>query len=442
MQRVRGLFHLVHDTIDAVTTLVQQTQDRSAQRTVRTLGAIAPVAETADLVNKVRGEVAGGVFDSIRLINRVLEQAEVGVVKLVGYAAQELGARDVDAVAQRVPGFDAFEAGLNAAFGDFLAARQNPLAIELGLYLDGARLTLTAEALAERLPHATPRIAVFVHGLGCTETAFRMYAREHYEDATTCYATQLQRDLGFTPLFVRYNTGRHVSESGRELAQLLDALCRAYPQPIEQLVLVGHSMGGLVSRSAAHYGQLQDAAFVKPLSHVVCIGSPHHGALLEKATNVLSGILGFFPSAGTEVPAKLLNARSAGVKDLRYGYVLDEDWTDKDPDAVLTDARHDVPMLEHVIYAFVAANFARDASSRMGQLFGDLLVRVPSGSGEHPERTRHIPFHAGEVLYGLHHLALINHPAVYSVLQRLLGHVEPAAVEAELTSLEKSSQST
>jgi pimeloyl-ACP methyl ester carboxylesterase len=425
MRRVAGLLHLVHDTVDAITTLVQETQEKSAERVVRGIDALTPVGEAAELVERVRGGVAHGVFESIRLVNRAVEQ--VGTQALALASATGSAVQAERAASLRLPdAVLALEAGLNAAFGDFLATRNNPLAIEMGLYDRGQRLPLDRAALASRLQQPTGKLAVFVHGLGCNETAFRLYAREHYGDSTTSYATRLQDDLGYTPLFVRYHTGRRISHNGRELASLLEQLCAAYPVPIERLVLIGHSMGGLLSRSAAHYGQLAAADFVAKLSHIVCIGSPHHGAPLEKATNLLAGVLGSIPAAGAEVPAKLLNARSVGVKDLRYGNLRDEDWESLDPDALLTDGRDAVVVPEHVVQVYIAASAARDPNSPVGHVLGDLLVRVPSGKGEHAEPARHIHFQLGEVLYGIHHLALINHPAVYEVLKRELERAVPA----------------
>jgi pimeloyl-ACP methyl ester carboxylesterase len=441
MRRLQGILSLVHDTIDAITTLVEETHQQTAKRTVRGIDALTPVGDAAAAIERLHGGVSGGVYDTIRLINRAVQQVNGQAVRLIAVAADKV-AVDPSALGlspelttQVAPVLDALEAGLNAAFGDFLAARNNGLAIELGFYASGVRLDMNKAALQRALPDAAGKVAVFVHGLGCTEAAFKFYAREHYGAPDTCYASLLQQDLGFTPLFLRYNTGRHISENGRDFASLLGQLCEAYPLPIEQLVLIGHSMGGLVSRSAAHYGGLAGAPFVAPLSHAVSIGSPHLGAPLEKATNLLAGVLGAVPTAGTAVPAKLLNARSAGVKDLRFGYIVDEDWTDKDPDQVLRDARHDVPMLDHVMYAFIAGSVARDEHDSLGNLVGDLLVRVPSGQGRSQEDARHIPFHAGEVLYGLHHLSLINHPAVYRVLKRLLGHTRLPLGEADLMRL-------
>ncbi|MEM7437577.1 MAG: alpha/beta fold hydrolase, partial [Myxococcota bacterium] len=228
-------------------------------------------------------------------------------------------------------------------------------------------------------------------------------------------------DYGMTPLYVRYNSGRHISENGQALSELLTELVDAYPVAIEEITLVGHSMGGLVCRSAAHYGDDHGSPWVSRLQHLACIGSPHLGAPLEKSVNLLAGILRRVDAAGTQVPAEVLSARSAGIKDLRHGYILDDEWYGADPDSVFLNARRNVPLVEGVGYYFVAATISIDRSHPIGVLLGDLLVRLPSASGHAPEPAHRIPFRSGAVLPGMNHVHLANHPAVYDALHRFLG---------------------
>jgi pimeloyl-ACP methyl ester carboxylesterase len=194
---------------------------------------------------------------------------------------------------------------------------------------------------------------------------------------------------------------------------------------VDEVVLVGHSMGGLVARSAAHYAAAAGAPWASRLTHVFCLGSPHMGAPLEKASNVLASVLAMFDTAGTHVPAKILNARSSGIKDLRFGYVVDEDWTGKNPDAMLEDNRHDVPFVDSVTYCFVGSTLTRDPNHPIGQLLGDVLVRLPSAAGFAPEPARSIRFHRGRVIGGAHHLELMNHPEVYAEIRRWLSEHVP-----------------
>jgi pimeloyl-ACP methyl ester carboxylesterase len=183
---------------------------------------------------------------------------------------------------------------------------------------------------------------------------------------------------------------------------------------VEELVVVGHSMGGLVARSACHYGENEGRAWTDAVRHVFCLGSPHLGADLEKGANALAWVLARLPE--TRALASVLNARSAGIKDLRFGSCAEEDWCDCDPDEFLQDRCQEVPFLPDANYYFIAATLSRGA---LGTLLGDLLVRVPSASGRGKGAGRRIPFEIdyGHELSGLTHFDLLNHPAVYGQLR-------------------------
>jgi pimeloyl-ACP methyl ester carboxylesterase len=284
----------------------------------------------------------------------------------------------------------------------------------------GRSVPSSREAFAAAYEDATPKVCVFVHGLASTEWLWSLSSEQHYGHPGVTFGTRLRDDLGYTPIYVRYNSGLHVSENGKRLAELLTEVLDAYPTRIEEIALVGHSMGGLVARSAAHYAREHEAPWLSHLRHVACIGSPNFGAPLEKAVNVLTSVLKRVEAAGAQVPAQLLDARSVGIKDLRYGYTVDEEWLGRDPDAVFADARQNVPLVEGVGYYFVAATIARDPEHPLGQLLGDLLVRLPSAAGEDPEPTRRIHFAGGAVFTGMNHVHIANHPMVYEGLRDLL----------------------
>jgi pimeloyl-ACP methyl ester carboxylesterase len=266
---------------------------------------------------------------------------------------------------------------LNGLRGDAL---EPPLAIPMTLRPDG---------------EPTPRLAVFVHGLFETEHAWR------YGGGPT-YGERLE---GFTPVWVRYNSGRHVSENGRSLAGELDDLVASWPVEVEEIVLVGHSMGGLVVRSACHEG----GDWTDRVTHVISLGSPHTGAPLESAVHYAAAALGVMPESRPF--AGLLRRRSAGIRDLRRGSLVDEDWHGRDPDALRAAACREVPLLENARHCFVSATVTRDPRHPVARVIGDWLVLEASAS----HRTQEA-LHVG----GAHHLALLNHPAVYERLSAWL----------------------
>ena len=269
---------------------------------------------------------------------------------------------------------------LNGLRGDELEREGSALAIPM---------TLDAEG------EATPRLAIFIHGLFETEHAWRFGGGPSYGD----------RLPGFSPVYARYNSGRHISENGRSLAAEIDELVAGWPVEVEQIVLVGHSMGGLVARSACHAG----GDWTRRVTHVVSLGSPHTGAPLESAVHYAAAALGAVPES--RALAGFLRRRSAGIRDLRRGSLVDEDWHDRDPDALRAEAGREVPLLEGALHCFVAATITRDAGHPVGRVVGDWLVLEASAS----HRAQEV-LHVGPA----HHLALLNHPAVYEQLSEWL----------------------
>jgi pimeloyl-ACP methyl ester carboxylesterase len=185
-----------------------------------------------------------------------------------------------------------------------------------------------------------------------------------------------------------------------------------WPVRVDEVALVGHSMGGLVARSACFYAV--ESRWVKHVRHVVSLGSPHMGAPLEQAVHYASAALSALPE--TRPFGSFLRRRSAGIRDLRNGSLVDEDWKDRHPDALARVACQEVPLLEGATHCFVAATVTRSPKHPVARLIGDWLVLEPSASGR--SRARRIPFKTehGMHLGGATHLALLNHPAVYERL--------------------------
>jgi pimeloyl-ACP methyl ester carboxylesterase len=313
---------------------------------------------------------------------------------------------------------DAALGAVNGVVGDALAARTNGLALDMSLRAGDQYLTLTPEGLRDAVPDPSSSLVVFVHGLCATEWSWCLGAEAYHGDPGANFGTLLARDLGVTPLFLRYNSGRHVSENGRDLAALLDALVTHWPVPVKRIALVGHSMGGLVIRSACHLADEDGRPWRRSLTHVACLASPHRGAALEKLGNVLGGVLEAIDLPGTRIPGRILQGRSAGIKDLRYGYIRDEDWAGFDPDALLEDRSGPLALLDDVAYCFVSATVTRDPEHPVGALLGDLLVRGPSAS---PEALTRRAFALDTGRYGavLHHQVQC-HPDVYAQLRAFL----------------------
>ena len=307
-------------------------------------------------------------------------------------------------------------AALNGFAGDRLERAGSPLVSHMGLRHAGRSVPAERAALAATFAAPSPRLAVFVHGLACNETMWQLHAERHYQNRQVTYGSRLESDLGYTPLYVRYNTGLHVADNGRRLARLLDRVVAEWPVPVEELVLVGHSMGGLVVRSATQYGA--DLDWVGRVRHIFFLGAPHLGAPLEKAANVTGWALGLLDV--TRPFSAVLNGRSVGIKDLRFGSLRDEDWQGVDVDALLAGRTGDVPLLEGAAHYFVGATVTRDRRHPMGVVVGDLLVRQASAFGRGRLRRIQFPLEHGRHFGPMNHFELLNHPDVYEQIRRWL----------------------
>lgn len=310
------------------------------------------------------------------------------------------------------PRREAVVAAINGVWGDHLQATDNPLAITMSLRTDGRRLELSPRALAAALPKASGRVVVLVHGLCMNDLQWSR--RDHH------HGEALARDLGFTPLGLHYNSGLHVSENGRLFAALLDELVAAWPVPVTELALVGHSMGGLVARSACHHADAAGQAWHKALTRLVCLGTPHHGATLERGGQLVDGLFELSPYVAPF--ARLGKARSAGITDLRFGNLQDSDWSGRDRHHQRHDDRIATPLPEGVQIFLLAATQAEQPKGLRHALLGDGLVSLASAWGEHRDRrlALHVPPSHRALVTSANHWDLLSHPEAYARLKQWL----------------------
>lgn len=409
LKRIRGWKAVVHDAVDLTVNLVEEGHESVGRNAMRLLGLVAPLAAPARLVNELRRASTSLALDSVRGVNRAVQRlTDVGLdsavaLRLLPWLREPPTApiamrSDVVGTAPWLS--DGAIGVINGAVGDYLHREGN--ALDLGFALRYRDEYFDAESSPRSLATALPaKIAVFVHGLGATEWSWCWNAAEWHGDAASCFGSLLERDAGLAPLYARYNTGRRVVENGRLLAEALERLFTARPEPFEDLVLVGHSMGGLVVRSACHHASVQKHAWLRSVTRVFSIGAPHQGAPLEQLGSLATTVLGAVDLPGTRIPAEILRRRSAGVRDLGRGTVVDEE---VEPELV-----------EHAEYYFISATVTRDRDHPLGWLIGDVLVRVPSASG--PAVVRPDLRIETRCFGGMAHQEIQNHPDVYPVLR-------------------------
>jgi len=293
---------------------------------------------------------------------------------------------------------------VNGLVGDHLSRRRNALAIDMALIHANRPLALSADAILEAHPRPTGQVCLLVHGLGGNEGVWVFRDAEHGD---VSYGALLAAHLGYTPFYLRYNTGLPVTENGRRLAALIDRLLAVYPVPVRELVLIGHSMGGLVLRGACQHAVAVHRPWVEHVTRMFYLGTPHDGAGLENLAHQATTALHALGSPITRILANFLDIRSEGVKDLRHGDRLDADVLEDVAGAPNRGPRRRVPWLAHARHYLVLGTLTADPSHVMSRLFGDGLVSPPRAPA-HPPTNRHI-----QVFPGIRHLGLARTPEIY-----------------------------
>ncbi|MEH6635671.1 MAG: hypothetical protein V7700_09130 [Halioglobus sp.] len=409
LRTIHGTTRLAFDSVEGITNAVERMHETIARRPL-------PWAAQPTSPTRAHGLIAAAVYATIRSVNNMLR---AGTDQSFALIPDSIGAAAHSSADIRMM------AALNGAFGDHLEATDNPLATPMTLMTPQQPLELEATALAAAIPQASAHLVVLVHGLSLSELSWQ-------RKGAPCIGSKLQQEVDCTPLYLRYNTGRHISTNGQEFAQLLQQLIAAWPVPVESLSLVGHSMGGLVIRSASWYAEQANSEWLTHLQRVVCLGTPHHGSPVERAGHALDVAMQKIPYTEPLAFGKL---RSAGIKDLRHGDLLDEDWQGHHPDQTRPDTRAPVPLLPQVEYYFAAATLGRHQHDPLGQLLGDLLVRLDSATGTHDDDLRHLDIKPENcrVFHEKNHFDLLDDARVHRQIIDWFGTSRSSALAETIT---------
>jgi hypothetical protein len=390
IDQLRGASRLVLEAATGVTEVVE-----AMHATIAAGPAVLgrPLARPAQ---QVTGALYGGIRGVMRLVGAGVDGALAAVAPLLGSSEPPPGTA---------------RAILNGVVGDHLDETSNPLAIPMGLTLDGRPLEPAA------IPaEVTGKLLVLVHGSSMSD---RQWLRDGHD-----HGAALARDLGYTPIYLRYNSGLHISTNGRNLDILLEELVSGWPVPLEDLAIIGFSMGGLVARSACQFGQVEGRDWRSRLHKLIVLGAPHHGSPVERGGQWLQLVLGV--SRYSAPIARMGRLRSAGVTDLRFGYERDEHWEGDDRFALRPDRRTEVDLPAGVeCYAMAATR----APLPQDRLPGDGLVTVDSALGIHAraELSLDVPADHQWIGYGMGHVDLLGSQEAYEVLKRWLSDQERAS---------------
>jgi pimeloyl-ACP methyl ester carboxylesterase len=366
-----------------------------------------------------------------RGVTRLVYRSIHGVTKLVaGILDQTLGALEPHLAGQPVETVQraAVLAALNGVLGDRLQADGNALATPMSLrnragepvarVESGAGVVNVVSVVGGAQPGGG-KLLLFIHGLCMNDLQWQLPPSG---GAGVDFGHELAQ-LGYTPLYLRYNSGLHISENGRQLAHLLQQVLANWPEPVTELTLIGHSMGGLIARSACHIAEQAGLSWREQVQRIIFLGTPHHGAPLEKAGNWVDVILAATPYSAPF--AKLGQLRSSGITDLRYGFVQDADWQGANRFDQRADSRQALPLPAGVACYAVAATLAKQGSALAGGALGDGLVPLSSALGQAEAPGHSLQFSDTLCLWQTGHLALLHADSVWQQIRQWL-LVEPA----------------
>ena len=264
-------------------------------------------------------------------------------------------------------------AALNGAVGDTLQDREHVLTVTSGFYFRGNPIN---NVNAEYVPGSASsrKLIIFLHGACCNERIWEFSPKSINPESSnlkgadtkgtntepTDYGIQIHDSLGYRPFYFRYNSGLSIAENGEKFAEHLSGLVDELVVDVEEIVLVGYSMGGLVMKSALAWASKHDARFLPLIKKAFYLGSPHYGAQFEKAAKVANAVLERLPFLVTQLVSQVMGFRSQGIKDLGFGDVtpyIGDYW------------------VEHVEHHFVGGTLHSNERHPLSLLLGDLLVR-------------------------------------------------------------------
>jgi pimeloyl-ACP methyl ester carboxylesterase len=381
--KTQGVGRLTIDAVLAITDIVESVHKRVSPLSV------LKFATEKERLSGISGLVYRNIRNVTELVGKSIDSPLAAISKTLATQPDSTSTQSL-------------LAALNGVLGDYLVVSDNSLAIPMHFRIDGH--TLNDEQLLDIINQSNGKLLIMLHGLCMNDL---QWCRESHD-----HGAELAKESGMGAIYLHYNSGQHISDNGKQFAGLLESLVNLTDKKLD-ISILAHSMGGLVSRSAFNVAENSGYKWPERLKKLVFLGTPHHGAALEKAGNWIDLILG---AHSYTVPfARLVKVRSSGITDLRYGNVQESDWHTTERFEFSGDLRLPLPLPETVQCFAVATS----ATESINYPLGDGLVRIKSALGEHqkPAFNLQIPDSHKWVGTNINHMQLLNDPEVYQVLK-------------------------
>lgn len=388
--KLQGITHLIVDATIGVTDLVEDMHKQ----------IVHPSFLPSTRIQKLITIIAGITYKNIRWSTLFIGKNLHKILEQLTPAIDKIKASDKKEIILSV---------LNGIIGDYLEEKENPLKIEMQFRYQSKSFLLDPKTIKATYPNVNGKILLMLHG-SCMNDI--QWTRKKHNHGKT-----IAKELNKTPIYLNYNSGRHISTNGKNLNNLLEELIRNWPVPVEELLVIAHSMGGLVMRSAIYYGEQEQKTWTKRLKKVVFLGTPHHGSHVERKGNYLDIILEAIPYV--KPFARLGKIRSAGVTDLRYGNLVDEDWLNNDRFERKTDQRRHIPLPKQIKFYSIAAVIGKKTTTISTKILGDTLVDVKSALGQHKNPDNSLLFKKGNswIAYENNHLDLLSNLKIFEKIK-------------------------
>tara|TARA_B110000285_G_C15100258_1_gene604576 strand:+ start:737 stop:1945 length:1209 start_codon:yes stop_codon:yes gene_type:complete len=390
---LQGITHLLVDATIGITDLVEDMQKQ----------IVHPSFLPSTPIQKLITTIAGITYQNIRWGTLFIGKSLHKILEQLTPAIGQIKASDKKEIILSV---------LNGVIGDYLEEKENPLKIEMQFRYRLKSILLDGKYLKETYPNVNGKILLMLHGSCMNDIQWTRKEHNH--------GNIIAKELNKTPIYLNYNSGRHISTNGKNLNNCLEELVKNWPVPIEELVIIAHSMGGLVARSALYYGGQEQKNWTKHLKKMVFLGTPHHGSHVERKGNYLDIILEAIPYV--KPFARLGKIRSAGVTDLRYGNLVDGDWQDNDRFERKTDQRQHIPLPKQIEFYSIAAVIGKKTTTVSAKILGDTLVDVNSALGQHKNPDKSLLFKKENswIVYENNHLDLLSNPKIIEKIKEWL----------------------
>ena len=388
----KGLMKLVAEATVNITDVVEEMNHRVVH---------PPFFKSTPIQQLISG-ISGIVFSTVRFTTKVVGK---GVDKSLSLLNPQLGFEFSSDKKDKLLSI------LNGVIGDHLVEQKNELATTMELRFKGESIEASSKNLKAVFANSNGKILLMVHGLCMNDKGWTYQNHNH--------GKVLSKKLAYTTIHLNYNSGLPISTNGQKFSEMMNQFVANYPKPIEEIIVIAHSMGGLVSRSGFFYGQEREGIWTQKVKKMIFLGSPHHGAPLEKLGNYIDHI---FDALHYVKPfSRLAKIRSAGITDLRYGNLLESDWKGVDRFKKNKNKKTTVPLPDQLESYTIAGTMGKESDKVKKHLLGDGLVLLNSALGKDKKQVN-LDFKTSNtfISYETNHMELLSNQQVYEQIEKWL----------------------